>query len=206
MTKRWRRNGAISPHARTSCSIRPIKPLAGPSARGWWRVPTSWSCRRDSKAQGCAGSRRMSTPCSRCAPPSVMTSGLKPGRCLSNRGSANRSTSINSRRLLASGHWSLPPCCCCFAFVHQLLARLLPSQHPKSLIPLLPLPPCRAPGVLLPTTSGNVLLPAVQSRLQKNDGHPRSAGEHMESRVIPPPRSPCAGSPLRRARHTRPCA
>jgi hypothetical protein len=52
MTQRWRRNGAISPHARTSCSIRPIKPLAGPSARGWWRVPTSRSCRRDAYGPG----------------------------------------------------------------------------------------------------------------------------------------------------------
>src|SRR6266536_6520491 len=106
-----------------------------------------------------------------------MSSGQKPGRCLSSRGSVTRGTSANNRRLLASGNWWLPPCCCCFAFVRRLPVQSLPTLHPKSLALLFPLPPCLDPGVLLPPIVGNALLPAVPSPLQKLDGHP---GAHRQ--------------------------
>jgi hypothetical protein len=74
----------------------------------------------------------------------------------------NRSKSANSRPFLASLNSLLPHSCCCFAFVHLFLVRFLLN---------LPLP-YQGLGVLLPTTFGNVLLPAIPSSLQKNDGHP----------------------------------
>jgi hypothetical protein len=85
----------------------------------------------------------------------------------------NRSKSANSRPFLASLNSLLPHSCCCFAFVHLFLVRFLPNLHPKPRPVLLNLPlPYQGLGVLLPTTFGNVLLPAIPSSLQKNDGHP----------------------------------
>src|SRR5512142_1477328 len=109
----------------------------------------------------------MSTQCWRCAPPSVMSAGRRPGKRSWRTAATNRPCGCGTERLRACSS-SFPLCCSCSC------SSVLPPPSLLASLPfLLPLlPPCLVPLALRPIIPGNEPLPATPSWLQKNDGHP----------------------------------
>lgn len=80
LIQRYAKSSNTFPSVALRCSIPAIRRQAGLSGLAWWKAPTSWSWRPCSKARGCIGSGRMSTPCCCYAMRYAMMVGRKPGR------------------------------------------------------------------------------------------------------------------------------